>query len=476
MQASRVAVYLQEATKRQVDVLAKKLNKSRSSLIASSVEFLFDYTQGLPLDEIELLLEKHRREKPYSAWWYRELTENSPVLLWASDTDKQYHFFNKAWLDFTGRSLDSLIGNGWLDDVHPDDVQQCMEQYHAAFESQSCFDTEYQLRRFDGEYRWFINTAAPYFDDSGIFRGYIGSCLDITPRKQLEATLHIAASSIVTLDDGVMITDASHTIIWINSAFTKITGYILEDVKGNKPSVLRSGKHSAEFYEHMLHKISNGDRWQGEICNLKKNGDFYTEWLSINCIKDDHGRIVNYVGIFSDITKQKEREEHMRYQFTHDYLTGLANRNLLEQTLEFSILNSKRSKRGIAILFIDLDSFKMVNDRFGHLVGDDVLKDVAHLINQSTRESDLAARLGGDEFIVILDNLTNVENAIEVAKKIAVPVATRIDSSIFVTFSIGISFYQGDGDVDVKTIIGQADSAMYQAKYSGKNAIRVYRE
>lgn len=476
MSVKRVPIYLQNATKLETDALASALGKSRSKFISEALEFFLESAKGYPLEEVNSMLERSAHVSLYSAWWYRELIENAPVMIWASGLDKGFMFCNKAWIDFSGRPLASLLGNGWAADVHPDDFERCMNVYSNTFDKRECFDIEYRLRRHDGEYRWLIDTAAPHYNDKAEFVGYIGSCIDITPRKLMETSLNLAASSIGVLDDGVLMTDANHYISWVNPAFTSITGYTLEEVKGKKPSMLSSGKHNSEFYDHMHNKLRAGERWQGEIWNRRKSGDVYPEWLSVNSVKDEAGRIVNYVGVFSDITKQIAKEEQSRHLSMHDPLTGLANRNLLDQVLDFAILNSKRTKKGVAILFIDVDGFKLINDTFGHLIGDDVLREVATTITSSIRESDLAARPGGDEFVVILENLSGIDNAMEVASKISTPFRLKIDPTISITFSIGISYYKGDGNADSTLLMRQADMAMYEGKNSGKNTIRIAKE
>jgi diguanylate cyclase (GGDEF)-like protein/PAS domain S-box-containing protein len=473
MAASKIHLHLDTSTRHQTQALATSLGKSISTLITNVLTLFLENSKGRSIEEIAGLLEHNSRESLYSAWWYRELTDNAPVMIWASGLDKRFTFVNKAWLDFSGKPLRSLLGDGWLKDLHPDDIERYLTVYDTAFAIRDCFDIEMQLRNHQGEFRWLINTAAPHYNSNCEFIGFVGSCIDITPRMQLEKSLSLAATSAGVIDDGVIMTNPDHTITWINPAFTNITGYTLEEVKGKKPSLLSSGKHNPEFYAYMNDKLSEGKRWQGEIWNRRKNGEVYLEWLSINSVQDDAGRIINYVGVFSDITKQKAKEEQLRYRSTHDPLTGLANRYLLEQTLEFAILNSMRSKIGIAVLFLDLDGFKLINDTFGHLIGDDLLRDVATVITSSIRESDLATRPGGDEFIIILENLTRVEDAFEVAKKIMTPIELKVDPTFVVTFSIGISFYQGANDVTAQSLIAQADDAMYQAKKSGKNSIRI---
>lgn len=472
MTTKRVPVYLPNAVKQEADVLAFSLKKSRSKLISNTLESFLRSVKGFPLDEIAKILERDAYLELYSSWWYRELADNAPVMIWASGLAKECIYFNKSWTDFSGRPLASLINDGWTTDLHTDDVEKCRHVYSQAFNVRECFYNEFRLRRHDGEYRWLIETAAPRYNEKNEFVGYIGSCIDITPRKILETNLNMEAASIRVLDDGVLMTDASHYITWVNPAFTKITGYTLEDVKGKKPSILSSGKHNAEFYNYMKNKLRSGERWQGEIWNRRKSGEVYPEWLSINHVKDEDSRIVNYVGVFTDITKQIKREEASRHLAMHDPLTGLANRNLLDKALELAVLNSKRTKKGMAVLFIDIDSFKLVNDTFGHLVGDEVLKDVATNITSSIRESDLAARPGGDEFVVILENLNGIDSAMEVARKISTPVPVTVDPSMLVSFSIGISYFDGNGNADSTSLMRHADRAMYEAKNSGKNTIK----
>jgi diguanylate cyclase (GGDEF)-like protein/PAS domain S-box-containing protein len=466
-------INLKGHTKEKLEALAAGLGCSCNEFVVKVLELFLDSTDHFPLTDISSMLDHDTYESLFSSWWYRELTENSPVMIWASGLDKRCTYFNKAWLDFSGKPISSLIGNGWETDIHPDDVARRLQVYHAAFEVKEYFDVEYRLLRHDGEYRWLIDTAIPYVSNDGVFQGYIGSCIDITPRKVLETRLSLAKATIDFLDDGVMITDTDGVISWVNPAFTNITGYLLDEVKGHKPNILSSGKHNSEFYVHMYDKLAAGERWQGEIWNRKKDGEIYQEWLSINVVKDEAGCIFNYVGIFSDITKQKAKEEHSRYLSTHDPLTGLANRYLMEQTLDFAILSSKRTRKGVAVLYIDLDGFKWINDTFGHLIGDELLKDAANAITSSIRESDLAARQGGDEFVVILESLSSLDDAVDVAKKISRPIQLKIDHSVFITFSIGICYYDGVGEIGAKSLVEQADTVMYRVKKSGKNSISI---
>lgn len=473
MSGSKFPICLPDSTIQKIEALASGSGKSTNRFVEEVIEYFLKNIDQLSLEELAKLLNSANYDSAHSAWWYRELADNSPVLIWASGVDKEYKFFNKAWVDFSGKPLESLLGNGWSEIVHPDDLEFCLESHYAAFDEGKCFDIEYRLRRHDGEYRWVIDTAAPRLNEGGEFQGFIGSCIDITPRMEREMKLGLVAKSVDLMDDGVMMTGPDRLISWVNPAFTKITGYALEEIKGKKPSILSSGKHNEEFYTHIYDKLDSGERWQGEIWNRRKDGEIYPEWLSINVVKDESGHLINYVGIFSDITKQKANDEQSRYLITHDPLTGLGNRYLLEQVLELAILSSKRTKKGVAVLFMDLDGFKWINDTYGHQAGDELLRDVAKMLTELIRESDVATRLGGDEFVLVLENLARVEDAIKMAKKIAKPVHLKTDPSAFVTFSMGISYFEGVGKTNVQTLLDQADRAMYEVKQAGKDAIKL---
>lgn len=275
-----------------------------------------------------------------------------------------------------------------------------------------------------------------------------------------------------TTSEGVLITDATPRIVHVNRAFTETTGYSLEEVLGKNPNVLHSGRQGAEFYKTMWQTLRETGGWEGELWNRRKNGEVYPEWLHINNVRDEHGHITHYVGVFSDIGPNKEIQHELQKLAYYDPLTGLPNRRLFMDRLEQTVAQSYRLKDGFSLLFIDLDRFKNINDAYGHELGDDLLKVVARRIREAVRESDTVARLGGDEFVAILLDCHDAHSALQVVEKIRESVSVPIvlgGHELNVTAAIGISFYPEDA-VSVSDIIRNADAAMYRAKVDGAGA------
>ncbi|MDZ7804131.1 EAL domain-containing protein [Thiohalophilus sp.] len=310
-----------------------------------------------------------------------------------------------------------------------------------------------------------------------IFNGLIKA--EIKLNKQLSSDYKersIAEAVFSATSEGIMVTDAEKRIIKINRAFTETTGYTETDVLGESPKILSSGKHNKEFYSFMHDQLEKSGAWEGEVWNRRKNGEVYPEWLHINAIKDDKGNIAHYAGVFSDISKNKEMRERLRFLAYHDALTNLPNRVQFIDRLKQEIAKTRRGGEGFSLLFIDLDGFKEINDNLGHGHGDDVLVRVSERLCECIRESDTIARLGGDEFTIILDRANDEMTAIASAKKILNSISMPIkagNQSHFFTASIGISRFPGDGD-NTEELVRAADTAMYQAKESGKGCFRFY--
>ena len=271
--------------------------------------------------------------------------------------------------------------------------------------------------------------------------------------------------------DGVMITDSRGNIERVNPAFTRVTGYAQQEVLGRNPRLLSSGRQPPEFYRAFWRSLKETGHWHGEVWNRKKSGDIYLESLSVAGVQGRDGSYTHYVAILSDITQRHQHEQRLRNLATHDVLTGLPNRVLLDERLKHAISRTKRHGTHIAVMFIDLDGFKQVNDTRGHAVGDDVLKAVADRLVHSVRESDTVARLGGDEFVVILEEVGGMRQIEPVARAVLTavgqPIALRSDA-VSVTPSIGISLYPNDA-ANAEQLLLRADRAMYVAKNMGKN-------
>ncbi len=298
---------------------------------------------------------------------------------------------------------------------------------------------------------------------------------DITSRKQYEKRLKLFEIVFNNALEGITITDKDANILEINQAFSTITGYQPHEVIGNNPRLLKSDRHSDEFYQVMWDQIVKNGQWEGEIWNRRKSGEVYPEWLSIGEVKENKDSYY-YVAVFHDITEMKRKEKQIRHQAYHDALTDLPNRLLLHDRISVAIAHARRSLNKIAILFIDLDNFKTINDSLGHLLGDKLLQAVAKRILFIMRSEDTVARLGGDEFVIMVENIQKESEASYVVERL-INTFTRpfhIDGhELYITPSIGVTYYPNDGG-DAETLIRNADMAMYQAKDQGKNRYKFF--
>jgi diguanylate cyclase (GGDEF)-like protein/hemerythrin-like metal-binding protein/PAS domain S-box-containing protein len=294
---------------------------------------------------------------------------------------------------------------------------------------------------------------------------------EIERRKKDEEALKLAALVYHHAEEAMVITDESNCIIAVNPGFTKITGYTAEEVLGKNPKFMSSGRHDQSFYRELWNSLLKDGHWEGEIWNRRKTGEVYPEWLSINTIHKDDGTILRHLALFSDITKKKEAEDIVKFQANFDSLTLLPNRRLFMDRLEQSVKHANRSKFFTALLFLDLDCFKEVNDAFGHQIGDMVLIEAARRIKESVRDVDTVARLGGDEFTVILSELPEPKGVERVARQIIRKLGepfTLGEEIISISGSIGIALYPENG-TSVESLVKNADQAMYLAKNSGRN-------
>ena len=276
--------------------------------------------------------------------------------------------------------------------------------------------------------------------------------------------------------EGIMVTDRHAKIERVNQAFTRLTGYTEDEVVGRNPGLLSSGRQTPDFYKQLWHSLTTDGHWQGEIWNRRKTGELFLEYLTITSIRDSEGEISHYAAIFSDITQRRQAEERLGYLATHDVLTNLANRMLFEERLTHAIVHAKRFGRKVAVMYLDLDRFKLVNDTLGHNAGDEVLKMVAARIVANVRANDTVARMGGDEFALVLEEVDDVRDVGRVARKLLDEVGRAIDigdRQIFVTPSIGISIYPDDG-TEAEDLILLADQAMYGAKSRGRNVFQFF--
>lgn len=294
--------------------------------------------------------------------------------------------------------------------------------------------------------------------------------------EQSMARMRLAASVMDATLEGIFVTDADYRIIEINPAFTDITGLTLAEVKDESPVILGAGLYEEERYLEIEQTVRGGGFWQGEVWNRRKDGEVYAAWLNVSAIPDGDGHDRGYVGIFTDITQRKLVEEHLKKMAHYDVLTGLPNRALFLDRLAQALLRARREGGRVAVMFLDLDKFKPINDSLGHDAGDEILREIGERLRRCVRESDTVSRLGGDEFTVILHRIEHDSDAVRIAEKILEGMRRPFypkNVECQVGVSIGISIYPEHG-LDQETLMKKADCAMYLAKEEDGNSYRLY--
>jgi diguanylate cyclase (GGDEF)-like protein/PAS domain S-box-containing protein len=375
-------------------------------------------------------------------------------------------------------SLEQVAGLPVTELIAPEH-REAFKKMHARVIAGQSIQMDFEIVSLKGRRRWLETNAVPMREANGEVV-HLAVTRDITERKKAEAELRIAATAFES-QEGMVVTDANNVILRVNQAFTTITGYLAEDVIGKTPNILSSGKHDKAFYAEMWASITSSGAWEGEIWNRRKNGEIYPEHLTITAVKDANGVLCNYVATIMDITQRKAAVDEIKNLAFYDPLTQLANRRLLIDRLKQALAASARSDQHGAVLFLDLDHFKALNDTLGHDVGDLLLIQVAQRLMASVREGDTVARLGGDEFVVVLEDLS--DKMLEAAKQTET-IAEKIISALNQPYllnahehisspSMGAVVFKGH-EAEVDVLLRQADIAMYQAKDSGRNALRFF--
>lgn len=407
---------------------------------------------------------------------FRKMADHAPALIWLADTQNMGVWYNKHWLDYTGRSMEQELGFGWLDGMHPDDWARSAAYCQACFDARKKFEMEFRLRRADGSYGWVADVGMPRFDEKGAFLGYIGYCWDINDRKAAEAHLRLAANVFTYAREGILITDAHGSIIDVNETFSRITGYSHEEALGKNPRMLQSGRQTPEFYTAMWRELIENGHWTGEVWNRRKSGEVYAEMLTISAVHGNDKVTQYYVALFTDITSMKEHQRQLEHIAHFDALTGLPNRVLLADRLQQALSQSQRRKQSLAVVFLDLDGFKVVNDTHGHKMGDELLIVVSQRMRAALREGDTLARIGGDEFVAVLVDLEQPGDWVPLLDRMLQAASAPVQIGEFVlnvSASIGVTIYPDD-NADADILMRHADHAMYLAKQAGKNCYRLY--
>lgn len=431
-----------------------------------------------------------RRERKFS----EDVIQSITVALFIIDKEHRVIIWNRACEILTGIKAIDIVGTteawrGFYPSARPclanlvldGQGEQASKNYQvaepAAFNPYS-YHAESWFHNLNGQDRYLMFDATPIYGNDGKLIAVIQNLQDITSIKKAEDHLRLTGQVIESTREAIVITNAENRIVSTNRAFTDVTGYTQEDVLDKDPSMLASGRHDKAFFRNMWESLHVRDSWQGELWNRRKNGEIFPLWTNISTIRDNHGILTHFVAIFADISEHKATLKHIEFLAHHDTLTKLPNRLLLLDRLQQAVNLAEREKHRVALMFLDLDRFKQVNDSLGHQVGDDLLIAVVERLKSCVRETDTISRQGGDEFVIVLPDILDSIAATVIAEKILETLREPfvIDGhQLSTSFSIGISLYPDDGH-EIATLMQNADTAMYHAKESGRNNCHFYDE
>ncbi len=445
--------------------------------------------------ELAILLERQahadlvrqKQELAESEFRWRAAIEGVGDGVWDRNIQTGEEIYSTLWKSMLGYAEDDILPHNqeWVSRIHPDDRAAVIaaDKAYLAGSSDSC-RMEFRLRCKDGSYKWILSRGVIVSRDaSGAPLRMIGAHTDITERKHQEEALGLAAEVFQHALEGIMITALDGSIMDVNDAFTQITGYSREEALGQNPRLLSSGRHSEEHYQQMWRDLAETGIWVGENWNRRKNGEIYAQMQKVSTVRDEQGKAMHYVALFSDITSAKNHQQELERIARYDSLTKLPNRALLAERLEQALVQSQRRGQHLAVVFIDLDGFKAVNDTHGHEAGDHLLITLAERMRTALRDGDILARLGGDEFVAVLPDLADVDASAPMLNRLLDAAARPFQfgqARLQVSASLGVTFYPQEQtqdptqDLVPDQLLRQADQAMYQAKQSGKNRFHVF--
>ena len=402
--------------------------------------------------------------------------QNAPVALAMLDCEMRILALSSRWLEVYGLIGREMIGYSYYD-ILPEIPESWRAVHRRALAGETIQMSEGRVPLENGRVLWIKRDIRPWRTGDGAIGGIIIFTEDITEEKATRDRLNLAANVFAQASEGIVITDAHGSILEVNDAFTRITGYTREEVLAQNPRMLNSGRQSKEFYAEMWHTLIEKGSWSGEVWNRTKSGKVYAETLTINALRDHSGNTERYIGLFSDVTPIKEQEKRLKHIAHYDVLTGLPNRALLANRLNKTLTHASRTGERVAIAYVDLDNFKTVNDRHGRSIGDQVLVMVAQRMKRSLRREDTLAHLGGDEFVVVLPEVSETEGSWKVLNRLLKVASNPVelgDLTFHVSVSAGVTFFPQTEDTDADQLLRQADQAMYLAKLEGRNRYHIF--
>ncbi len=404
----------------------------------------------------------------------RAIIDNSPIGIWFTGADGRYQFVNKTFCNIAGIKEEEMLNtpsSNLAELLGSEIAQNCLDSDAAALVQDSPHTSYEIIPRLNAKPYLLEITKVKLKNARGGVVGLIGISKDITNQRQQEDDLKLANIVYQNSSEAMMITNSKNEIIAINPALSDITGYDKSELIGKDPKIFSSGKQTPQFYQLMWEEIKLTGTWQGEVYNTRKNGSHYPEWLSINTIYDDDGKVFRRIALFSDITQKKKKDALILRQANYDSLTNLPNRRMFIDRLEHEIKVSHRKNQKFALIFIDLDNFKNVNDSRGHAHGDALLVEAGKRITHCVRDVDTVARLGGDEFTIILSDLSDIYNVESICNKVLLALNKPFDISkmySYISASLGVTIYPNDATTTLE-LLTNADQAMYLAKNLGRN-------
>lgn len=406
---------------------------------------------------------------------FKSAVENSDNSVVMTDVERNITYVNDAFAKATGYSKEEALGENPRILKSGEQEQSFYDEMNVILDRGEKWEGEFINKRKDGSLYYEKASIVPVFLDNKLMN-YLAIKLDVTEYVEQRMRLEQSASIFENTEEAILVTDKDNKFISANNAFTAIMGYTQEDILGEDPKILASDKHSKTFYEAMWEHLLHKGIWRGRIYNKSKSGETIPFWMTIRSIKNKKGVISNYTAVQTDLRELESTQAQADFLAYHDSLTELPNRTNLEEYLSHALKMAKRNKSTLAVLFIDLDRFKIINDSLGHDIGDELLKNVSKSIQSLIRETDSLARWGGDEFIVVTESVVDKNAPANLANKILQEIKKPIivdSNTLNVTASIGIALYPDNG-LDMHTIIRHADSAMYHAKNMGKNNFQYY--
>jgi diguanylate cyclase (GGDEF)-like protein/PAS domain S-box-containing protein len=462
------------------DVVAEALRLGVADYLVKHAGYLYQLPAVLQHVHRQAQLMREQAKVRTTAERLRLLLAANPTILYAmriAETTMAPHWISKNITRVYGYSVEECLQPAWWwSGLHADDRERVLAERQRLFTEHS-LTHEYRFHDKTGAIRWVRDDMRLLFDAAGKPSEVVGSWSDITASHHANERQQLHAAALNSTRDAVMITDLDSKVLYVNPAFTEITGYTEAEIVGRNPNLLKSGRHAPAFYQAMWDQLRQRGQWQGEVWNRRKNADVYPQWLTISAVRDVRGQATHYVAVMTDLTVIKRSEEQLEQLAHYDPLTNLPNRLLLRSLLQHALEKAQRLGHQVGVLFLNLDKFKTINDSLGHAAGDQLLLGVTGRLNERLGGQHLLGRLSADEFVVVLESLQDQADAEAIALELRIaldmPFMLEGNQEVYARTSIGMSIFPQDG-TSANDLLHYADAAVHRAKERGGNQIAFY--